>query len=198
MLLCRDCETVPEYHWNKLGTVSQSQYILPQCKQISVLRLKQSWPWNNLGKLVHAEDWENETVRHVKQSRYSWLSGGYVFPAEVKHENGILVHAEDGDHETVRHVKQSRYSCLSGGYVVVMLSSSGETRKFDFLRQIWPWRSVNCPSQTIGILTKLFCTFGPSLNGWWNVVRTSSSGVNFDFFKSNLTLRVIVDHSTKQ
>ena len=32
---CRDCETVPEQHWNKQGTVSQSQCTLPQCKQIS-------------------------------------------------------------------------------------------------------------------------------------------------------------------
>ena len=32
---CRDCETVPEQHWNKWGTVSQSQCTLPQCKQIS-------------------------------------------------------------------------------------------------------------------------------------------------------------------
>ena len=31
---CRDCETVTEQHWNKPGTVSQSQCTPPQCKQI--------------------------------------------------------------------------------------------------------------------------------------------------------------------
>ena len=31
---CRDCETVFEQHWNKPGTVSQSQCTPPQCKQI--------------------------------------------------------------------------------------------------------------------------------------------------------------------
>ena len=31
---CRDCETVPEQHWNKPGTVSQSQCTPPQFKQI--------------------------------------------------------------------------------------------------------------------------------------------------------------------
>ena len=78
------------------------------------------------------------------------------------------------------------------------ISSSGETWKFDFLRQILPWRSVNSPSpQTIGILTKLFCTFGqnfgdPSLNGWWNMVRTNSNGVNFDFFSSQISQKVLV------
>ena len=32
--LCRDCETVPELHWNEPGTISQSQCTPPQCKQI--------------------------------------------------------------------------------------------------------------------------------------------------------------------
>ena len=31
----RDCETVPEQHWNKPGTVSQSQCTSPQWKKIS-------------------------------------------------------------------------------------------------------------------------------------------------------------------
>ena len=31
---CKDCETVPEQHWNKEGTVSKSQCTPPQCKQI--------------------------------------------------------------------------------------------------------------------------------------------------------------------
>ena len=35
-------------------------------------------PWNGLGILVHAEDGAHEAVRPVKQSKYSWLSGGYV------------------------------------------------------------------------------------------------------------------------
>ena len=32
---CRDCETVPEQHWNKPETVSQSQCTPPQSKKIS-------------------------------------------------------------------------------------------------------------------------------------------------------------------
>ena len=40
--------------------------------------VKQSGPWNSLGIWAHAEDGECETVRPVKQSRYSWLSGGYM------------------------------------------------------------------------------------------------------------------------
>ena len=32
---CRDCETVPEQHWTKAGSVSQSQCTPPQHKQIS-------------------------------------------------------------------------------------------------------------------------------------------------------------------
>ena len=31
---CEDCETVPEQHWNKWGTVSKSQCTPPQCKHI--------------------------------------------------------------------------------------------------------------------------------------------------------------------
>ena len=40
----------------------------------------QSGPWNSLGIWAHAEDGGCETVRPMKQSRYSWLYGGYVFP----------------------------------------------------------------------------------------------------------------------
>ena len=36
---------------------------------------------------MHAEDGDHETVRPLKKSRYSWLSGGYVFPVVVKSEN---------------------------------------------------------------------------------------------------------------
>ena len=32
---CRDCEIVPDQHWNKQGTVSHSQCTPPQCKWIS-------------------------------------------------------------------------------------------------------------------------------------------------------------------
>ena len=40
--------------------------------------VKQSGQWNSLGIWAHAEDEDHETVRPMKQSRYSWLSGGYV------------------------------------------------------------------------------------------------------------------------
>ena len=40
--------------------------------------VKQSGPWSNLGIWAHAEDGDCETVRPMKQFRYSWLSGGYV------------------------------------------------------------------------------------------------------------------------
>ena len=40
--------------------------------------VKQSGPWNSLGIWAHAEDGGCETVRPMKQSRYSWLSGGYM------------------------------------------------------------------------------------------------------------------------
>ena len=34
--------------------------------------------WNSLGIWAHAEDGDCETVRPMKQSRYSWLSGGFL------------------------------------------------------------------------------------------------------------------------
>ena len=73
-----------------------------------------------------------QRVETVKQSR-PWNS------------LGILVCAEDGD-----HAKSGLWSSLGthGSLVVIWwlcISSSGETRKFDFLSQIWPGRSkVNC------------------------------------------------------
>ena len=51
--------------------------------------IKQLGPWSGLGIYVHAEDGDHETVRVVKQSGYSWLSGGYAFQVVVKPE--ILV-----------------------------------------------------------------------------------------------------------
>ena len=42
-----------------------------------------------------------------------------------------------GDLESVRPVQQTRYSWLSGGYIWwLCISSSDETRKFNFLSQI--------------------------------------------------------------
>ena len=38
--------------------------------------VEQSGPWNSLVILACAEDGDHETVRPVKQSRYSWLYGG--------------------------------------------------------------------------------------------------------------------------
>ena len=40
--------------------------------------VKQLGLWNSLGIYVHADDGGHETIRPVKQSRYSWLSGGYA------------------------------------------------------------------------------------------------------------------------
>ena len=43
----------------------------------SVETVKQAGAWNSLGIEVHVEDGDHETITPVKQSRYSWLSGGY-------------------------------------------------------------------------------------------------------------------------
>ena len=45
------------------------------CSELSV---KQSGLYNSLGIQVRVEDGDGETARPVKQSRCSWLSGGYV------------------------------------------------------------------------------------------------------------------------
>ena len=64
------------------------------------------------------------------------------------------------------------------------ISSSGKTKKFDFLSQIWPWRSRSIATQTI--LTKLFSTsvlnlviLAPMGNALW--CRQYQNGVNSDF-----------------
>ena len=52
--------------------------------------VKQSGPWNSLGIWTHAEERDGETVRPMKQSRYSWLSCGYMvamYYSRVKPEN---------------------------------------------------------------------------------------------------------------
>ena len=54
---------------------------IPSARSIYVQHVetvKQSGPWNSLGIWAHAEDGDCETVRPMKQSRYSWLSGGYM------------------------------------------------------------------------------------------------------------------------
>ena len=77
-----------------------------------------------------------------------------------------------------------------GSLVVIRwlcISSSGEARKFDFLSQIWPWRSrCQLPPKTMGILIFVFCTSGPNLVilAWmgdelW--CGQAQNGVNFDF-----------------
>ena len=44
----------------------------------SVETVNQSGLWNSLGIDVRLENGDHETHRPVKQSRYSWLSGGYM------------------------------------------------------------------------------------------------------------------------
>ena len=67
------------------------------------------------------------------------------------------------------------------------ISNSGEARKFDFLSQIWPWRSRSiAPPKTIGILTNVFCISGPNLVilAWMGEklwCGKAQNGVNFDF-----------------
>ena len=76
-----------------------------------------------------------------------------------------------------------------GSLVVIWwlcISSSGEARKFDFLSQIWPWRSRSIATQNNMDLNQWFCTSGPNL-----VILTwmgdelwcgqAQNGVNFDF-----------------
>ena len=74
-------------------------------------------------------------------------------------------------------------SLVTRGSLVVVwwlcIASSGETWKFDFLSQIWPWRSRSiAPQNNRGLNQNIFhlwSQFGdPSLNGWWVVVQTSS------------------------
>ena len=53
---------------------------------------------------------------------------------------------------------------------IQVVSSSGETRKFNFLNKIWPWRSRAIATQNNRDLNQaifqLWSTFGdPSLNG---------------------------------
>ena len=57
--------------------------------------------------------------------------------------------------------------------------------------------------QTIGILTKIFCTSGPNLVvlAWTGDELSRGkaiNGVNFDFESKNLTLKVKVNHPQKQ
>ena len=74
-----------------------------------------------------------------------------------------------------------------GSLVVISwlyISSSGETRKFDFLSQILPWRSRSIAPQNNrdlnqGILHLWSKFFGLSLNGWRIIARTSSKWGKF-------------------
>ena len=68
-----------------------------------------------------------------------------------------------------------------GSLVVIWwlcISSSGETRKFDFLSQIWPWGSRSITPQNNRdrnqVVVHLWYKFGnPSLNRSWVIARTS-------------------------
>ena len=80
------------------------------------------------------------------------------------------------------------------------ISSSGETRKFNFLSQIEG--QGQSPPKTIGILNKEFCTSGPNLvilawmgNELW--CGQAQNGENSDF-KLNSTLKVKVNCPPKQ
>ena len=92
----------------------------------------------------------------------------------------------------MKTMKQSGLWSSLGNYgslVVIWwlcISSSGEARKFDFLSQIWPWRSWSIATQITRDLNQcilhLWSKFGdPSLNEWWVMVRTSSKWGKFRF-----------------
>ena len=88
-----------------------------------------------------------------------------------------------------------RQTCLwnslgTHGSVVVIwwlyISSSGETRKFEMLSQIWCWRSRSTAPKTIGTFTKVFYTAGPNLvvlawTGDELSGEQAQNGVKFDF-----------------
>ena len=92
-----------------------------------------------------------------------------------------------------------------GALVVIWLlyiSINGETRKFYFLSQIWPWRSRSIAPKTIEVLTKVFSTFGPnSVVLAWTGDELShgqaQNGVNYDFqVKFDLEGQVLSPHKT--
>ena len=93
-----------------------------------------------------------------------------------------------------RPVKQSRYSWLSGGYMVVMYSQEWWDQKIPlFKSNFLPWRSLPIATQNNRDLNQAILHFrskfgGPSLNGQWVMVRTSSK-----WGKLNLTLKVKVN-----
>ena len=74
-----------------------------------------------------------------------------------------------------------------GSLVVIWwlcISGSGETRNFDFVSKIWPWRSKLITLRNYRDLNQcilhLWSKFGdPGLNGWWVMVRTSSKWGKF-------------------
>ena len=78
-----------------------------------------------------------------------------------------------------------------GSLVVIWwlcISSSGDTRKFDFLNDFEGEGQLpgQLPAKTIGILTKLFCTSGPNLvilASMGNELRCeqAQNGINSDF-----------------
>ena len=68
-----------------------------------------------------------------------------------------------------------------GGYMVAMyFSSSGETRKFDFLNQIWPWRSRSIATQNNRDLNQaIFYLWSKMGNELW--CGQAQNGVNSEF-----------------
>ena len=128
--------------------------------------------------------WDCETVGTVKQFRYK-----YAQRMETMKQSGLW--SSLGTH---------------GSVVVIWwlcISSSGETRKFDFLNQIWHWRSRSIATQIYRDLNQaifhLWSKFGdPSLNGlnelWCG---QAQNRVNSDF-KLNLILMVKVNWLLKQ
>ena len=80
-------------------------------------------PWNSLGVWVRAEDRDHETVRPVKQSRYSWIM------VVINAGPNLVVLAWTGD-------ELSRGQAQNGV-------------NFEFWSSIWPWRSrsITLPEQ---------------------------------------------------
>ena len=92
----------------------------------------------------------------------------------------------------------------SGGFMVFMCFLWWWNRKFRLLNWIWPWRcftarsTLPVPPQTMGFLTKVYCTNLVVLaridDELW--CGQAQNGINSNF-KLNLTLKVKVDRSTK-
>ena len=151
-----------------------------------MLRLWNSRDCETVGKWAHTEDGDCETVSPMKQSRYSWLSGGYkvviYFQWGKTWNFDILSHIWPWRSRSVAPPPPpppppptigilTKVFCTSGPNLVILAWMGGDLWcgqaqnginldyrvKFALEGQI---RSVH---KIIGTLTKVFCIFGPNL-----------------------------------